>query len=72
MEYQGHVYIPLFIIYSVYVLIVTMVLMSLLTGLAVDDIQVRKKISVLSILDLKKIALPFRRKYDARQICTGQ
>ncbi|ODN06343.1 Transient receptor potential cation channel subfamily A member 1 [Orchesella cincta] len=38
-EKRGFVYIPLFFIYSSFILMVVMVLMSLLLGLAVNDIQ---------------------------------
>lgn len=41
-EIKGFLHIPLFIIYSVYILTVAMVLMSLLLGLAVDNIQVNQ------------------------------
>lgn len=46
-EHQGHVFIPLFLIYSAYILIVTMVLMSLLLGLAVDNIQVKNNANLI-------------------------
>lgn len=60
-ELKGHVHYPLFVIYSVYILMVTMVLMSLLLGLAVENIQVRNKAFTCKTPSLFQSNLDFTR-----------